>query len=238
LKEIWAARNDADIIIGSRFARGGSSEAPIIRHLLSLILNSVFSIGLSIPVKDISSGYRLYKREALNLKTYRPENFNILQEVLVRAYAGGFSIKEVPLRYEERASGESHVSLVKFAISYLPTFYRLWKVRNSLSTADYEHRSYSSRHPLQRYWVRKRIELIKQLLGEPKRVLDIGSGSSVLATMSRRKFAFSVDEVSTRSSPMPRSSPSLTSRSTRSFSPRFCHSSGTSSSLSLRPVEC
>jgi dolichol-phosphate mannosyltransferase len=183
LKEIWAARNDADIIIGSRFARGGSSEAPIIRHLLSLILNSVFSIGLSIPVKDISSGYRLYKREALNLKTYRPENFNILQEVLVRAYAGGFSIKEVPLRYEERASGESHVSLVKFAISYLPTFYRLWKVRNSLSTADYEHRSYSSRHPLQRYWVRKRIELIKQLLGEPKRVLDIGSGSSVLATM-------------------------------------------------------
>lgn len=183
LKELWASRDEADIIIGSRFAQGGSSEAPVMRHLLSLILNSVFSIGLSIPVKDISSGYRLYKREALNLKTYRPENFNILQEVLVRAYAGGFSIKEVPLRYEERASGESHVSLVKFAISYLPTFYRLWKLRNSLSTADYEYRSYSSRHPLQRYWIRKRIALIKQLLREPKRVIDIGSGSGVLATM-------------------------------------------------------
>jgi ubiquinone/menaquinone biosynthesis C-methylase UbiE len=101
---------------------------------------------------------------------------------LVRAYAGGFSIKEVPLHYAERASGESHVSLIKFSASYIPTFYRLWKLRNSLSTADYEHRSYSSRHPLQRYWIRKRIELIKLLLGEPKRVLDIGSGSSVLAT--------------------------------------------------------
>ena len=182
LKEIWAARSEADVIVGSRFAEGGRSEAPFMRHFLSVILNGVFSLGLSIPVKDISSGYRLYKREALNLKTYRPENFNILQEVLVRAYAGGFSVKEVPLHYGERASGSSHVSLVKFAISYLPTFYRLWKLRNSVATADYEYRSYHSRHPLQRYWIRKRLGLIKQLLGEPKRVLDIGSGSNYLAT--------------------------------------------------------
>ena len=182
LKEIWAARTEADVIVGSRFAEGGQSEAPFMRHLLSVILNGVFSLGLSIPVKDISSGYRLYKREALNLKTYRPENFNILQEVLVRAYAGGFSVKEVPLHYEERASGSSNVSLVKFAISYLPTFYRLWKLRNSVATADYEYRSYHSRHPLQRYWIRKRLALTKHFLGEPKRVLDIGSGSNYLAT--------------------------------------------------------
>ena len=182
LKEIWTVKDDADIIVGSRFARGGKSDAPVTRHILSKILNSVFSVGLSIPVRDISSGYRLYKRESLNLNTYRPENFNILQELLVRAYAGGFSIKEIPLHYEERASGSSHVSLLKFAISYLPTFYRLWKLRNSVSTADYEYRSYTSRHPLQRYWIRKRGALITHFLGETKRVLDIGSGSSYLST--------------------------------------------------------
>lgn len=182
LKEMWAVRGDADIIVASRFAQGGKSEAPVARHLLSMVLNKVFSLGLSIPVQDISSGYRLYKREALDLGTYRPENFNILQELLVRAYASGFSVKEVPLHYEERASGASHVSLVKFAISYLPTFYRLWKLRNSVSTADYEYRSYSSRHLLQRYWIRKRLALVRQLLGEPKRVLDVGAGSNYLAT--------------------------------------------------------
>ena len=182
LTELWGAREEADIIVGSRFAPGGSSEAPAIRHLLSRILNSIFSVGLSIPVKDISSGYRLYKREALNLEDYHPENFSVLQELLIRAYASGFSVKEIPLHYGQRASGESHVSVFKFALSYVPTFYRLWKLRNSLSTADYEYRSFSSRHPLQRYWIRKRVGLIQELLGEPKRVLDIGSGSSRLAT--------------------------------------------------------
>jgi glycosyltransferase involved in cell wall biosynthesis/predicted SAM-dependent methyltransferase len=182
LKELWAARTEADVIIASRFVKGGGSDAPLVRHLLSRILNGVFSIGLSLPVRDSSSGYRLYKREALNLTAYLPQNFNILQEILVRAYTAGFSIKEIPLHYEERASGRSHVSILKFAISYVPTFYRLWKLRNLVSTADYEYRSYHSRHPLQRYWIRKRLALIRGLLGDPQRVLDIGSGSNYLAT--------------------------------------------------------
>jgi len=181
LKELWEKREQADILIASRFVEGGRSDAPITRHLLSKILNSVFSICLSLPIKDLSSGYRLYKRGSLNLGAYRPENFNILQEVLVRSYSDGYSIKEIPLHYEERAHGSSHVSFVKFALSYLPTLYRLWKLRNSVTTADYEYRAYSSRHPLQRYWIRKRLNLIKNLLGESHRVLDIGSGSNYMA---------------------------------------------------------
>lgn len=182
LKEMWRVKDTADIIVGSRFAEGGRSDATVSRHLLSQVLNSIFSRGLSIPVRDISSGYRLYKRETLNITECHSENFSVLQELLVRAYAGGFSVKEIPLHYERRASGASHVSLLKFAISYLPTFYRLWKLRNSVWAADYEYRSYTSRHPLQRYWIRKRTALIKSLLGEQKRVLDIGSGSSYLST--------------------------------------------------------
>jgi dolichol-phosphate mannosyltransferase len=181
LSDLWAARTDADVIIASRFIKGGRSDAPVVRHLLSRVLNGVFSIGLSIPVRDSSSGYRLYNREALNLATYRPQNFNILQEVLVRAYTGGFKVKEIPLHYEERAAGASHVSFVRFAVSYLPTFCRLWKLRNLVGTADYEYRSYRSRHPLQRYWIRKRVSLIREFLGDSKRVLDVGSGSNYLA---------------------------------------------------------
>ena len=181
LKDLWPARTEADVIIASRFIPGGSSEAPLMRHSLSRILNGMFSIGLSIPVGDSSSGYRLYKREALNLATFRPQNFNVLQEMLVRAYTAGFKVKEIPLNYEERASGSSHVSFVTFAASYVPTFYRLWKLRNLVATADYEYRSYWSRHLLQRYWIRKRLSLIREFLGASKRMLDIGSGSNYLA---------------------------------------------------------
>ena len=193
LKEMWAKRHQADIIIGSRFADGGRSDAPFMRHLLSKVLNGVFSTCLSLPIKDLSSGFRLYKRDALNLGAYRPENFSILQEVIVRAFSEGYSVIEVPLHYEERASGSSHVSFVKFAISYLPTLYRLWKLRNSSSTADYEYRSYSSRHPLQRYWIRKRISHIKHLLGDSTEVLDVGSGSNYLAATTPGFVALDIE---------------------------------------------
>lgn len=180
IEDLWQARETADILIGSRFSEGGKSSGPVFRHLLSRVLNVVFSFVLKLPVKDLSSGYRLYRRDALNLRTYEPENFNILQEVLVQSYVDGYSIKELPLHYEERASGSSHVSFVKFAISYVPTLYRLWKLRNSLNTADYEYLTYFSRHPLQRYWARSRVKLIKELIGKAGKVLDVGSGSSYL----------------------------------------------------------
>jgi dolichol-phosphate mannosyltransferase len=190
---LWAARDEAHIIIASRFTKGGASDAPFMRHLLSAVLNKVFSFLLSIPVQDMSSGYRLYRREALNLGDHRQENFSILQEVLVRAYSHGYSIKEIPLHYEERASGTSHVSFVKFALSYLPTLYRLWKLRNWVTTADYEYRSYSSRHPLQRHWIRRRLKLIKDLLRGAERVLDVGSGSNYLAATTPGFVALDIE---------------------------------------------
>lgn len=194
LKEIWARRDQADIIVASRFAKGGRSDAPVTRHLLSKLLNAVFSISLSLPIKDLSSGYRFYKKEAVSLGAYHPENFNILQEILVQAYSEGYSVLEVPLHYEERATGASHVSFAKFALSYLPTLYRLWKLRTSPNSADYEFRAFNSRHPLQRYWIRKRLALISFFLGEkPSRILDVGSGSNHLTATTRGVVALDIE---------------------------------------------
>jgi dolichol-phosphate mannosyltransferase len=176
---LWEERERADVVIGSRFVEGGSSAAPRIRHLLSVVLNTVFSTVLSVPIKDSSSGYRLYRRAVLRPELYRPENFNVLQEILIRAYVDGWRVKEVPLRYEERVHGESHVSFIKFAVSYIPTLARLWLLRNSVEAADYEHRSYDSRHSLQRYWNRQRERLIRLFLGNKTALAaDLGCGSS------------------------------------------------------------
>jgi glycosyltransferase involved in cell wall biosynthesis len=179
-KTIWENRDKADIIIGSRFVSGGDSEAPLLRRWLSVVLNIIFSRFLAVPIKDSSSGYRLYKRDALVPDQYTQENFNILQEILVTAFSRGFSVAEVPLRYEERKAGSSHVSLVKFCLSYLPTLYRLWLLRNSTEAADYDSRAWNSRHFLQRYWQRKRYALVKGYLGASEPVIDLGCGSSRL----------------------------------------------------------
>lgn len=183
MNELWRERETADVIIGSRFVPGGSSAAPRLRHVLSVILNTVFSTVLSVPIKDSSSGYRLYRRAVLKPELYRPENFNVLQEILIRAFSDGWRVKEVPLKYEERVHGESHVSFVKFAISYVPTLARLWLLRNSVEAADYEHHSYDSRHGLQRRWIRRRVQIISEFLGNTRgMVLDLGCGSSRLTS--------------------------------------------------------
>lgn len=181
IPELWKLRKEADIVIASRFVQGGHSEAGAVRHTLSIILNTVFSRFLRLPIRDLSSGFRLYRRAVLTPELYLPENFNVLQEIVVRAYVDGYTIREIPLHYAERVAGSSHVSFVKFALSYLPTLFSLWNLRNSMESADYEYHSYFSRHPLQRYWIRRRMALIREFIGTSPATVDIGSGSNQLA---------------------------------------------------------
>jgi SAM-dependent methyltransferase len=58
------------------------------------------------------------------------------------------------------------------------TLYRLWVLRNSAFSADYDERAYNSLIPLQRYWQRARYRIITGFVDRDSRILDIGCGSS------------------------------------------------------------
>src|SRR5437899_3136172 len=82
-----------------------AAELPGARQALSRTLSRVLRRGLSLPYSDLSSGYRLYRREAVAALELHATGFDILQEVLIRMVAAGYEIREVPLRY--RALGTS-----------------------------------------------------------------------------------------------------------------------------------
>ncbi len=178
IKALWNARHQGDIVVGSRFVAEGDTAAPFFRKILSLVLNKTFRTLLHVPVQDVSSGYRLYRASLLTPEQYRSEDFNILEEILIRAYADGFSVAEVPIHYLPRKGGYSKVSFIKFLWSYLHTLYELWILRNSVESADYDHRAYYSWIPLQRYWQRRRHALVTGFLRSNQSTLDIGCGSS------------------------------------------------------------
>jgi len=176
--EMWRARTRADIVIASRYALGGAAHSGFVRRSTSWLLNAVLRRMLSMPVRDLSSGYRLYRREVLANLELTATNFEVVEEILVKAYASGFSVVEVPFTYFPRGAGRSHAKLVSFGWKILRSSLPLWKIRNSLASADYDQRAFYSLIPPQRYWHRRRHRITVSWARGAGRVLDAGCGSS------------------------------------------------------------
>ncbi len=174
---LWAARDQGEILIGSRFAPGAALRVPALRRGLSRALNRVFRRGLSLGVADLSSATRLIRRKTLAAH-YDASGYDILQELLVRAYADGWKVVEVPIDYEPAHPGAAYPRALGVGADYLRRFWALWKLRNSILAADYDDRAHDSAIWLQRYWQRQRFKHITELVEGEGRVLDVGCGSS------------------------------------------------------------
>ncbi len=178
LRDLWTARNTADVIIASRYISNGEAIMPAARKVLSKLLNAVFSRGLDLSVRDMSSGFRLYKSSVVKGLVTESTDYDILQEVLVRLLMDGYQIREIPFTYRSRSNENSFGRIINFGLAYLKTFNRLWKLRNSIASADYDARAYDALMPPQRYWQRQRYKHITQLVHEEGKCLDVGCGSS------------------------------------------------------------
>ena len=193
IRTLWEARVSAEVVIASRYVTGGTAEMPRTRRVLSSILNTFFSRGLSLQLHDMSSGFRLYNAAVIENQEYATLDFDILQRILVQAYAEGWRIREVPFAYAPRRHGASHARVVRFGLAYLRTFWTLWKLRNSILAADYDDRAHDSAIWLQRYWQRNRHKHVTDLIAGEGPVLDVGCGSSrIIAALPHGSIAIDI----------------------------------------------
>jgi dolichol-phosphate mannosyltransferase len=114
LPELLKAVEDNDLVIGSRYVRGGSiPNWSWHRRLLSRGGNVYSSIMLGVPVKDMTAGYRAYRASLLSkmeLATVRADGYGFQIEMTYRAAGKGARISEVPIRFVDREQGESKMS--------------------------------------------------------------------------------------------------------------------------------
>jgi dolichol-phosphate mannosyltransferase len=178
LEEFWRRRNEAEVLIASRYVAGGRADMGWFRRLLSHVLNRTYSRVLSLSLRDLSSGFRMYHREVLRGLTLVARDFDVLEEILIRVHAEGWRILEIPFHYMSRGFGSTHMRLFKFGWAFAKTLVRMWRLRNSVAAADYDHRAFDSPIWLQRYWQRTRHRIVLGFLENRKSVLDIGCGSS------------------------------------------------------------
>lgn len=113
LPAILAAIEDADLVIGSRYVRGGGIvNWAWYRRALSRFANFYARSLLRLPVRDCTGGYRCYRRKVL--KTVRPfeirsSGYSFLEEMVWRTDRCGFRIVEVPILFEDRTRGDSKI---------------------------------------------------------------------------------------------------------------------------------
>jgi dolichol-phosphate mannosyltransferase len=105
----------ADLVIGSRYAPGGTVENfSAARKLNSAIANAVARTMLGLRVRDCTSGFRLYTADLLRrmrLDALRSTGYSMLPELLYEAALAGARIAEVPIAFRNREKGVSKVTL-------------------------------------------------------------------------------------------------------------------------------
>jgi dolichol-phosphate mannosyltransferase len=134
--DLWKRRHEAEVLIASRYVPGGGARMPFYRALLSRVLNRFFALGLGVPVRDLSSGFRLYRRSALLMDEVTARDFDVLPEIVVRSYRHGYRVQEVPFQYEPRIHGSSNARIIPFGLAYLGTFGRLRALRRAGNAAQ------------------------------------------------------------------------------------------------------
>ncbi len=125
IEKLWEIRENYDLLIASRWAPGGGADMPRHRYFLSKVLNYIFALILNIPIKDISSGYRLYRKASLEAVRYEGSNFDILQSILSGLLAADCRVGEIPFHYRPRVSGSSNARIFEFGFDYLKAVFRI-----------------------------------------------------------------------------------------------------------------
>lgn len=116
-------KRGCDVLIGSRFAPGGTVDRmPRWKAVLSRSLNPIMRRVFRMNVRDLTSGYRLYRGEALRSLSWSRNNFAFLPELLFEAADRGFRIEEEPIRFTYRIHGSSKMRIWRTSRSYLGLF--------------------------------------------------------------------------------------------------------------------
>ncbi len=114
--EFVSAVEGYGVVFGSRYIPGGSLDTswPFWRKALSGFGNAYARVILGMPVKDLTGGFRLWRRETLEaipLDDVRSNGYVFQVEMAYLTSKLGFKIKEVPIYFAERKLGKSKMNL-------------------------------------------------------------------------------------------------------------------------------
>jgi dolichol-phosphate mannosyltransferase len=131
IPQFLQAITDCDVVIGSRWIKGGSvCGRPWQRDYFSGLAQFFCRFILGLDIRDGTSGYRCFKKnvlEKIDLDNFLSKGPSIVEEVNYHLQKKGFKVKEIPIIFYQRRQGSSKLNIAKL----LETFYTLIMVRLS-----------------------------------------------------------------------------------------------------------
>jgi dolichol-phosphate mannosyltransferase len=111
---IAAAEEGADVVLGSRYVRGGKvGNWGAVRRAISRGASLYTAAFLQMGVRDPTGGFKCFRRrvlEALDLDAITAKGYAFQIETTYRAKRAGFRIVEVPITFVDRTAGHSKMS--------------------------------------------------------------------------------------------------------------------------------
>jgi dolichol-phosphate mannosyltransferase len=109
-----AAADETDLVIGSRYVRGGGTRNwGLVRRLISRGGSLYAQLLLGVPIRDLTGGFKCYRRavlETIDLDAIDSKGYAFQIETTYRALRAGFRVVEVPIVFTDREVGGSKMS--------------------------------------------------------------------------------------------------------------------------------
>ena len=130
LPALVEALAEVDVAVGSRYVGGRITVVnwPLRRLMVSLFGSWYARAITRIPVNDATGGFNAFRRrviESVGVDKIQSNGYTFQIELKLRAWRAGFTLREVPIVFTERDSGESKMSgkIIREAV------WRVWKLR-------------------------------------------------------------------------------------------------------------
>jgi len=127
-------KDEADIVIGSRFLKGSNSDVPAYRRLGIGLINKLSGKTKEGDLSDAQSGFRAYNKKAIHDLRLSESGMGLSAEVLFKAKGNGLRLKEVPIGclYEGLETSTQHavthgisvvMSIIRIVVEERPLFF-------------------------------------------------------------------------------------------------------------------
>ena len=142
-KLVNVAKEGCDLVIGSRYVRGGKmKDWPLKRRLISRFANIIATLAIGTRVHDCTSGFRCYSKQYVKnvLSSLHSQTYEIQIETIRQARLNKFAVKEIPIAFIDRKKGKSKLTTAEiqdFLVYFMKTsFTRLLSTSARKSNAQ------------------------------------------------------------------------------------------------------